>query len=112
MLPRKRERYKLSAKLQMSGKIRLPVVVHLESVMDHSSGGEVEALALPRRAEDFVVEEPHIMSTLYVLAAENLSSNLRIRTLPRESDSLTSSKRELDESEVGICKSFSSVFIK
>jgi hypothetical protein len=39
---------------------------HLKSVVDHSSGGEVESLAKSAGFEDFVVEEPEVVAAFDV----------------------------------------------
>ena len=111
VLPWKWERHKLSAKLQMSRQIRLPVVKHLECVMDCASWIQVEPLAFPGRAEDFVVEEPHVMPTFYILGMQESPYCRYKDSLELDSDA-AAPMTELYETHNCVLKSISCIFVK
>ena len=56
MLPGERELDELRAELEMRGEVRLPVVEHLEGVVNHSARVDVDSFTRARDLEDLVIE--------------------------------------------------------
>src|ERR1039457_7168453 len=96
----------------MRGEVRLPVVEHLQCVMDRSSRDEIHPFPLPRCAQHLVVEQPYIMATLYIRGVENVPRNLPIPSLPWERNSSPRLYAKLDKLYVSVDESFSCIFVK
>jgi hypothetical protein len=112
MLPREGKVYPLTAELEVRWEVGLPVVEHLEGIVDHSSGAEVKSLTLTTGFEDAVVEQPEVMAELRIRRLENALSDSSIISIPRQSNASSFPDRELDEADSRVSKSVPSILIE